>query len=282
MSTARKIVLFTFLSITLATVVDLAFFMMGGLANSFQQTLWGLLRMYTPLLSVVIISGPHILRRYFHIDKRVAFIYLLSPLLVYLIFGIYVAFSAILGIFDLSGLEAVLRATPGAEILDVWIWVSLILVSAYIYGITLNALFAIGEEIGWRGFLLDELESINLSSIKNIVIVGSIWGIWHAPAILLLGYNYPENRMLGIILFTLFTISFTPLHVFVRKISSSVLPAASLHGSINAIWGLTLLISNVSREIGGLGIIAIISCTLGSAVVWAVLRRAKLIPAKSW
>jgi hypothetical protein len=281
MNAARRIVLFSFLSITLAIVIDLAFFMTGGLANAFQQMLWGLLRMYTPLLSVTIISGPFTLKRYFRIDKRVVLIYLLSPLLVYLMLGIYVAFSAILGVFDPLMLEAVLRATPGTESLDIWTWVSLMFVNAYIYGVTLNALFAVGEEVGWRGFLLDELESINLSLIKNIIIIGAIWGIWHAPAILLLGHNYPENRVLGIALFTLFAISFTPLHVLVRKVSSSVLPAASLHGSMNAIWGLTLLVSSVPREVGGLGIIAIISCALGSAALWVALGRMRLIPAKS-
>lgn len=281
MSVMRKIISFSLLSIALATIIDIAFFTTGGLANAPQQMLWGLLRMYTPLLSVMIISGPHTLKRYFRIDKRVVLIYLLSPLLVYFMLGVYAAFSAILGVFDLSILEAVLRATPGAESLDIWAWMILMFVNAYIYGVTVNALFAVGEEVGWRGFLLDELESINLSLIKNIVIIGAIWGIWHAPAILLLGHNYPENRILGIALFTLFTISFTPLHVLVRKISSSILPAASLHGSMNAIWGLTLLISSVPREIGGLGIIAIISCTLGSAVLWIISRRMRFIPPKS-
>jgi hypothetical protein len=278
---ARRIILFSSLSITLATIVDLMFFILGGLANAFQQMLWGLLRMYTPLLSVAIISGPHTLKRYFRVDKRVTLTYLLAPLLVYFMLGTYAAFSAILGVFDPSTLEAVLRATPGAESLDIRVWVSLMFVNAYIYGVTLNTLFAVGEEVGWRGFLLDELESISPNLIKNIVIIGVIWGIWHAPAILLLGYNYPESRVLGTALFTLFAISFTPLHVLMRKISSSILPAASLHGSMNAIWGLTLLISSVPREVGGLGIIAVISCTSGSAALWATLRRMRLIPTKS-
>ncbi len=60
-------------------------------------------------------------------------------------------------------------------------------------------------------------------------------GIWHASTIILLGYNYPENRLVGAFLFTLFTAAASIPHSYVGKISSSILPAASLHGAVNAL-----------------------------------------------
>lgn len=44
-----------------------------------------------------------------------------------------------------------------------------------------NVIFALGEEIGWRGFLLPRLEP--LGQWKAILVSGIIWGIWHAPVI---------------------------------------------------------------------------------------------------
>ncbi|RLF05227.1 MAG: hypothetical protein DRK00_04980 [Thermoprotei archaeon] len=37
--------------------------------------------------------------------------------------------------------------------------------------------------------------------------------------------------------------------MLLRRASGSILPPASLYGAINAIWGLTLLTSNYSREL---------------------------------
>jgi membrane protease YdiL (CAAX protease family) len=52
---------------------------------------------------------------------------------------------------------------------------------------TLLAVFAnnliqgpLGEELGWRGFVLNELQK-KFSSLKSAIIVGAVWGFWHAP-----------------------------------------------------------------------------------------------------
>ncbi|PVW13903.1 CPBP family intramembrane glutamic endopeptidase [Marixanthomonas spongiae] len=38
----------------------------------------------------------------------------------------------------------------------------------------------LGEEIGWRGFLLPELQK-KYSNLKSAIIIGVIWFIWHIP-----------------------------------------------------------------------------------------------------
>ncbi len=40
---------------------------------------------------------------------------------------------------------------------------------------------ALGEEIGWRGFLLPRLQS-RLGTVPAALVIGAIWGLWHLPA----------------------------------------------------------------------------------------------------
>ena len=54
-------------------------------------------------------------------------------------------------------------------------------------GSVINLVPALGEELGCRGWLLPKL--LRYGQVKAIVISGVIWGVWHAPLILL-GYNY--------------------------------------------------------------------------------------------
>ncbi|GJM31701.1 MAG: hypothetical protein DHS20C18_07020 [Saprospiraceae bacterium] len=54
--------------------------------------------------------------------------------------------------------------------------------NAHYYGF-LVGLFSIGyvilEELGWRGYLLDELKAEKLNPITRSVIIGVLWYIWH-------------------------------------------------------------------------------------------------------
>jgi membrane protease YdiL (CAAX protease family) len=40
---------------------------------------------------------------------------------------------------------------------------------------------AVGEELGWRGFLLPHLQR-KVSPVISALIMSSLWGLWHAPA----------------------------------------------------------------------------------------------------
>jgi hypothetical protein len=60
--------------------------------------------------------------------------------------------------------------------------------------------FSLGEEWGWRGYLLPNL--LPLGQWPALLISGAIWGMWHAPLIVL-GANYPGHPVLGILLMTI-------------------------------------------------------------------------------
>ncbi|MFN3805404.1 MAG: CPBP family intramembrane glutamate endopeptidase, partial [Pyrobaculum sp.] len=91
--------------------------------------------------------------------------------------------------------------------------------------------------------------------------------------ILLLGHNYPDNRLLGVFLFPVLTTTFSYPLALVRRISSSAFPCASLHGAINAVWPLTLLTTALPREAGGLGLLAAASWILASIVLYLATRQ---------
>src|SRR5215207_5257665 len=93
-------------------------------------------------------------------------------------------------------------------------------------------LFTVGEEYGWRGYLLPRL--LPLGEIRASVLLGVIWGVWHLP-LLLAGLNYPGvNIFLAIIVFTFVTValSFTYTWFYIAS-SGSVLVAAVFHASTN-------------------------------------------------
>ena len=66
-----------------------------------------------------------------------------------------------------------------------------------------NALFAFGEEFGWRGYLQPKLLAL-MSPPRALLVMGVIWGVWHWPLILLgyeYGTGYPGAPWLGCMLF---------------------------------------------------------------------------------
>ncbi len=91
--------------------------------------------------------------------------------------------------------------------------------------------FTFGEEWGWRGYLLPRL--LPLGQWPALLISGAIWGLWHAP-IILLGFNYPEHPVLGVFLMTIFCMIFGTILGWTRLATGSVWPAVLGHAGINS------------------------------------------------
>jgi len=103
----------------------------------------------------------------------------------------------------------------------------------------INALFAAGEELGWRGHLLIRLAP--WGRLRAALIVGVVWGLWHAPLIVMFGYEYPGFPRLGPFFFCLFTVPLSVVLAWLRFRSGSVWPGAFAHGALNAQGSLVLL-----------------------------------------
>lgn len=114
-------------------------------------------------------------------------------------------------------------------------------------GSAINLVPALGEELGWRGWLLPKL--LRYGQVEAIVVSGLIWGVWHAPLILL-GYNYPmAPGWLGIIMMTGMCILIGAVFGWLRLRSDSVWPAAMAHGTFNAAAGFFLVFAAAGAPI---------------------------------
>jgi len=111
-------------------------------------------------------------------------------------------------------------------------------VPALFAGYTINAFFAFGEELGWRGYLLREFRDKKFLSVS--LITGIVWGLWHFPLILI-GHNYPQHPIAGVGMMVAFCILLSPVMTYMVIKSKSVITAAIFHGTINAIAGVTII-----------------------------------------
>jgi membrane protease YdiL (CAAX protease family) len=93
---------------------------------------------------------------------------------------------------------------------------------------------ALGEEIGWRGFLLPELVRVTTVP-RAALLIGLIWAAWHYPGLLLADYNLGTPWWLALPCFTAMVIAISFLTAWLRLRSGSVWPAVVLHASHN-IW----------------------------------------------
>ena len=100
----------------------------------------------------------------------------------------------------------------------------------------INLPFALGEELGWRGYLLPHLCQ-SMSIHRAILFSGAIWGLWHAPMIAMghnYGTGYPTAPWGGILAMIVFCIVCGTFLSYLTIRTGSALPAAIGHGALNA------------------------------------------------
>ncbi|MCX7756026.1 MAG: CPBP family intramembrane metalloprotease [Anaerolineales bacterium] len=140
------------------------------------------------------------------------------------------------GVFDpnFTSIRQAMAQTPQAEGLPS---IETILMIQAIFALTLapliNLLPALGEELGWRGFLLPQL--LPLGQWKALLLSGAIWGLWHAPAIILHGHNFPSHPYLGVLVMMVGCILLGILFGWLYLKTQSPWAPAFAHGAFNAI-----------------------------------------------
>ncbi|MGA2622538.1 MAG: CPBP family intramembrane glutamic endopeptidase [Bacteroidota bacterium] len=91
---------------------------------------------------------------------------------------------------------------------------------------------AIGEEIGWRGFLVPALAKTTTFT-KTALISGVIWSVWHYPIILFADYNNETPWWYGLPCFTVMTVGLSFIYTWLRLKSGSLWTGMFLHASHN-------------------------------------------------
>ncbi|HEX7004307.1 MAG TPA: type II CAAX endopeptidase family protein [Trueperaceae bacterium] len=135
---------------------------------------------------------------------------------------------------------------------------------------------SLGEELGWRGYLLPRLEA-TVGPIWAMFITGLLHALWHLPFMLLTSLYHPEGSRL--IVLPLFFVTVTAagfLFGYLRLTTRSVWPAALAHSAHNLLWDLLPLFTLTSSPLvieylaGDSGVLVAIG--YGAVAVWAILR----------
>jgi len=260
----RSIVIFVAIAFALAWLVALPLWLGDGLASPVFPII-AVAMMATPTLAaltvVVFVERPP--RK-----ARALGLWPLKPagrLIGYSLLGIFVPIAlvlvalpigALLGVYpadvvNFSGFQQTITAqlqALGRNELPLPIGVLVLLqLLALPMAAFINLVPALGEELGWRGWLLPKL--MPLGAIPAILISGVIWGLWHAPLILL-GYNYPGvPGWLGLTAMSGMCIVFGAIFGWLRLRSDSLWPAALAHAAFNGAGGTYLLFAMAGERI---------------------------------
>jgi uncharacterized protein len=101
-------------------------------------------------------------------------------------------------------------------------------VAVALIGLVPGFFLALGEEIGWRGYLLQRL--VQTGWRYPVLLSALVWAVWHLPLLLLTGYGHGALSVL------LHTVLILLLGIFIgwlRLASGSVWIAAMAHASFN-------------------------------------------------
>lgn len=105
-------------------------------------------------------------------------------------------------------------------------------VLAVVSMVLLSIPLTLGEELGWRGFMMPEIARTK-PWLFTVVASAIIWIAWHVPGMIWGGYNGGTPLWYGLIWFALFAGAITPVLGWLRFASDSVWPAVALHLSSN-------------------------------------------------
>lgn len=120
---------------------------------------------------------------------------------------------------------------------------------------------AVGEELGWRGYLQGELCKRH-SLFGASLIVGVVWGLWHLPLWFVSGYQGVE-LLLYSVSFLVAIVSFSVVIAFVHRGGNLLLPMI-LHLMFN-FSGSLLALDTITIVVGSAIVYAIIAAAIGIA-----------------
>ena len=136
---------------------------------------------------------------------------------------------------------------------------------------------ALGEEIGWRGFLVPELSKV--VGFPGIgLISGLMWALYHYPVLLFADYNAGAPAWYGASCFTISVVSASFIMAWLTLRARSLWPAAILHASHNLF--IQSILTPLTKDTGPtkflideFGIGLVVTVTIGAIIAWRNARR---------
>jgi len=254
MPRAHAIGLFLFGTFGIDAALVLGFALLGGRYEGKAVLTLGVACMWTPLLVAAALTHwgwklplRPVLALKIRPNRYYVAAWLLPMLIAFFTLGLAVTVPGVSFTLDMTGfaeriapmLDAAQRAELDRQLVDapLPLWL-LVTVQAVLAGMTVNALAALGEEAGWRGYLYAVFEG---SFWRVTLATGLIWGAWHTPLVLI-GHNaITPNVAVNVGLTMSWCLLVAPLFTWVRARSGSSIAAAIMHGTINALAGVPLL-----------------------------------------
>ncbi len=135
------------------------------------------------------------------------------------------------GFYNKEFIDGVIKRF-GLGPLPAWAGIGVYLVFAGTAGMVRTCSTALGEEIGWRGFLVPELAK-RYSFTTTALVSGCIWSMWHYPILLFADYNAGTPPWYGLTCFTVMVVSSSFIFAWMRLKSGSLWTGVLLHGSHN-------------------------------------------------
>ena len=103
-----------------------------------------------------------------------------------------------------------------------------------VVGVFGGCVAALGEEIGWRGFLVPVLAQ-RFGFVQTALISGTIWAAWHVPLIVFGDYNGGTPAWYSVMCFAAGVLGVGFLFAWMRLLSGSIWPCVMLHAVHNTI-----------------------------------------------
>lgn len=275
----RQTILFAILVILISWTAAALFYLLNGNLQTTAGFVFATGYMFFPLLSVVIVQAIHKepilkglgvsfkLNRWFVVAWLLPVVFNVAAMFASALFP-PMRFSTETPILQ----DALAQMSQSIPDIDAYKLLAITIVSGLSAGITINALFAFGEEIAWRGWLLKQFEGVTF--LKASLIIGVFWGIWHAPLIAM-GHNYAQHPFIGLGMMIVCCVLLTPVIQYIRVKSKSVITAAIFHGTLNAGAGMSLMyIDNFNDLLGGSAglagflVLLVINCSLFAIDKW--------------
>ena len=105
----------------------------------------------------------------------------------------------------------------------------------------INMFPALGEEAGWRGYMMPRLKA-RFGLLNGRLLGGVVWGVWHWPLMLLVGYEYGTNYLgapvLGLVVWCVVCFALNTLLDLLYEKTGCIWVPAIAHGAFNAIAAL--------------------------------------------
>lgn len=209
MRTQKKIVTFVLLTFAISSV---SYYVMIGTGSARSVVLWW---MWAPAMAAILtqLLFRDSLREFGWRPGRVRYLLLgaVIPLLYALVIYGTVWLTG-LGGFRMQSPERVLAFATLGFVVACWA--------------------ALGEEIGWRGFLVPELAKITTFT-RTALVCGIIWAVWHYPAVIFGDYTSGASAWFDLFTLTVGVMGMSFFVAWLRLKSGSIWPAVLWHGGHN-------------------------------------------------